>query len=67
MTLREFIKENREELDHCINSVMYRHDGRGGKGVVPTPAPKYSNADRREWIMNDEGLYRWARSCGVCI
>jgi hypothetical protein len=29
---------------------------------------QYKNdAERRLWILNDEGLYSWARSCGVRI
>lgn len=65
MTLRQFIKENRAELDACILSVQFRHDGRGGRGTIPDPPPKISDSERRLWILNDESLYRWARSCGV--
>lgn len=53
MTLREFIKQNREELDSCIRS------------VVPDEKLNYEN--RRLWILNDEGLYNWARREGVRI
>ena len=63
-SLREWIKANRAELDKAINRVLYRHDGRGGKGTIPDPSPKRSDAERRQWIMNDEGLYNWARSEG---
>jgi hypothetical protein len=34
MKMKEFIKENRKEIDNCINSVLYRYDGRGGRGTV---------------------------------
>lgn len=37
MTLRDFIKANRAELDNCINQALYRHDGNGGKGTIPNP------------------------------
>ena len=67
MRMREFIKQNKAEIDAAINGVMYRHDGRGGRGVIPTPAPVYNNDMRIEWIKNDEGLYRWARAAGVRI
>ena len=67
MTIRDFIKENREELNAGINSALYRHDGRGGRGVIPTPAPRHSDSEIRAWINNDEGLYHWARSSGVRI
>ena len=51
MSMREFIKQNRVELDECIHRVV--------------PGYSLNDADRREWIMNDEGLYSWARSEGV--
>lgn len=53
MKLRDFIKENREELDRCIQRVC--------------PGASKNDEERRQWIYNDEGLYRWARSCGVRI
>jgi hypothetical protein len=53
MTLRQFIKEHRQELDDCIQ--------RAAPG-----APK-NDDERRLWILNDEGLYHWARSEGVRI
>ena len=66
-TLAEFIRENRAELDACINGVLFRHDGRGGRGTVPDPAPTRNDAERRQWVLNDEGLYQWARSEGVRV
>ena len=53
MTMRDFIKENREELDECIKRVC--------------PNCRMNNEERRLWILNDEGLYNWARSEGVRI
>jgi len=53
MTLQNFIKENREELDECIKRVCKNC--------------RRNDNERRLWILNDEGLYRWARSCGVKI
>ena len=67
MTLQEFIKQNREELDRCINATLYRHDGRGGRGTIPHPPPKRNDNERQEWVLNDEGLYNWAKSEGVRI
>ena len=62
MTLREWIKTNRSEIDNCINAALYRYDGRGGRGTIPQPTPKRNDDERRQWILNDEGLYNWARS-----
>lgn len=67
MRMREFIKTNRAEIDAAINQVTYRHDGRGGRGVIPDPPPTRNDSERREWVLNDEGLYRWARSAGVPV
>jgi hypothetical protein len=67
MTLRDFIRQNRKELDAAINQGIYRYDGNGGRGTIPTPAPTYNDEERRQWILNDEGLYLWARSEGVRI
>lgn len=50
MTLHAFIDTNRAELDRCILRALDR-----------TAAEYPLDDDEREaWIMNDEGLYRWA-------
>lgn len=67
MSMREFIRQNRDEIDVAINGVLFRHDGNGGRGTVPYPPPKRNDAERESWIHNDEGLYCWARSEGVRI
>jgi hypothetical protein len=67
MTMRQFISEHRAELDAAINSVVYRHDGNGGRGTIPDPLPTRNDRDRQEWILNDESLYSWARREGVPI
>lgn len=53
MTLRDFIRENKEELDRAIKRVV--------------PDVRLTDQERRLWILNDEGLYNWARSEGVRI
>jgi hypothetical protein len=73
MTLKDFIREHRSELDAEI---------KGALGRVPRTASCYcplsgtdhyhetqplNDSDRRQWILSDEGLYRWARSEGVRI
>lgn len=54
MTLRAFIKENRAELDAAITRVC------SNIGTI-------NDEERRMWILNDEGLYNWARREGVRI
>ena len=51
MTLQAFIERHRQELDDHIQSIA-------------PGAPKSDN-ERRLWVLNDEGLYNWARSEGV--
>ena len=46
-TMREFIRENRSEIDQIIKS---RH------------GEASNDAEREEWIENDEGLYTWAKN-----
>lgn len=53
MTLQQFIKENKKEIDSCIQQAC--------------PGAKKTNEERRLWILNDEGLYLWAKSSGVRI
>ena len=43
------------------------YDGNGGRGTIPDPPPTRNDDERRDWILNDEGLYNWARSEGVRI
>lgn len=65
MTLRQFIRQNREGIDDVINAVVYRHDGKGGPGTIPDPPPRRNDSERVEWVINDETLYRWAKENGV--
>ena len=73
MTLRDFIANNRTEIDAKINRVLC-HVPASASCYCPKsrtehdhePKPR-NDADRRQWIANDEGLYDWARSEGVRI
>ncbi len=56
MTLAEFIKENREQLDSHIAA-----------SIGQDTNPLANDNERRLWVLNDEGLYNWARSEGVKI
>ena len=51
MSLREFIRQNRKEIDKCIRRVCGNC--------------RLNDDERADWIRNDEGLYNWARSEGV--
>ena len=53
MTLKAFIREHRAELDAAIRRVCSNC--------------ALNDSERRLWILNDEGLYNWARSEGVHI
>jgi hypothetical protein len=54
MSIKDFIKENRDELDDYI------------KRACPNIG-RLNDDERRLWVLNDEGLYRWAKSEGVRI
>jgi hypothetical protein len=64
-SLANFIRENRAELDAAILGALYRYDGKGGRGTIPANHKTFNDSERRQWILNDEGLYNWARSEGV--
>lgn len=73
MKLREFISQNRQELDTCIGRAL-GHVPRTASCYCPLSGTEYTHAapslndeERRQWILNDEGLYNWARSEGVRI
>ena len=55
MTLRAFIRVHRSELDSYISKKLNGCDF------------SHNDEERRLWILNDEGLYRWAKSEGVRI
>ncbi len=54
-SLATFIKEHRAELDEAISRAL------GSPSIIK------NDRERRLWILNDEGLYNWARSEGVKI
>jgi hypothetical protein len=54
MTIRDFIRENREALEAAI------------RRACPNVG-KLTMEDIRQWVANDEGLYLWARSEGVKV
>lgn len=54
MTLRDFVKKHRAELDAFIKAQS--------KSIQSV-----NDKDREEWVQNDAGLYAWARSERVRI
>lgn len=56
MGIREFIKENHDELTACVNRAL-------GNGEDE----RQSFEELRLWVLNDEGLYNWARREGCKI
>lgn len=54
MSIRAFIRKHRAELDAAI------------RRAVPF-AGRLNDDERRLWVLNDEGLYNWARREGVPI
>lgn len=53
MSKREFLKQNRKEIDNYIRKTLDRPDF------------SLNDRERELWLLNDEGLYNWARSAGV--
>lgn len=53
MGMRAFIRKNRAELDAAIRAALRRSDYR------------LNDREREMWVLNDEGLYQWAKAEGV--
>ncbi len=70
-TMREFIEDNRAEIDKAIDRAVGQVPRTAGcycpkSGTDHFHQPESRDDDEREqWIENDEGLYDWARSEGV--
>jgi hypothetical protein len=60
MTLQQFIEQHRQELSEAINERLAEPYGSKNGPLLPI-----NDAERRMWILNDEGLYLWAKSEGV--
>lgn len=52
-SLRDFIRQHRAEIDTAIRRAV--------------PNARIDDEERRLWVLNDEGLYMWARSEGARI
>lgn len=53
MSRREFLRQNRKEIDAAI------------RRALNNPDYKLNDRERELWLLNDESLYNWARSAGV--
>ncbi|MFA5936514.1 MAG: hypothetical protein WC822_01405 [Candidatus Paceibacterota bacterium] len=54
MSMREFIRQHRKELDEYIR--------KPGSNIG-----SLNDKEREMWVLNDEGLYNWARQEGVKV
>ena len=55
-SITQFIRENKAEIDAGIK-----------RALDADPEYRLNDRERRLWILNDEGLYNWARSEGVRV
>lgn len=53
MTMRNLIRDNRDEIDNSVKNAY---------GQKPS-----NDSERHDWVINDEGLYLWARAEGVPV
>jgi len=75
MTLHEFINENRVKIVSGVSAYL-NHVPATASCSCPLSGTEhdhvYDNTDMddeqiRQWILNDEGLYNWARGEGVDV
>lgn len=52
MTVRQFVRNNRESIDSFIASAI----------GSPIPRGLKNDSQRELWVSNDEGLYNWYQS-----
>ncbi len=55
MSKREFLKNNRKELDRIIREKLN------------DPEYLLNDEERWQWVQNNEGLYLWAKREGVAV
>ena len=53
-SIKQFIRDNKKEIDEAIKQAV-------------SNKRSLNNKEREQWILNDEGLYSWARVEGVKI
>jgi hypothetical protein len=74
MTIAAFIRANREEIDRIIDRAVCFVPASASCDCPRSRTAHYckgpqgrTDAERRLWVLNDQGLYSWARSEGVRI
>ncbi len=73
MTLKEFINQNKDDIDKAIGRARDFVSKQASCNCPKSGTDHYhdkgslNNEERRLWILNDEGLYMWAKSQGVNI
>lgn len=72
MTMRDFIRMNREEIDAAIRYALDHipasascHCPKSGTDHYHAPEVRLNNRERELWVRNNEGLYSMARRSGV--
>ena len=72
MTMKQFIMQNRAELDEAIDRAMNYVPKEAscnchlsGTNHTHVSNRRRGDEERRQWVLNDEGLYNWARNEGV--
>ena len=65
-SVHRFIRENRAKIDARINETLSLSPGiRGRNFGIKTP--KFNDNDRHVWLLNNEGLYLWAKAQGIKV
>ena len=74
MKLKQFIIDNRDELQSTIARALNHVPRtascscpRSGTDHYHDDAGRLSLSELRDWIMNDESLYDWARRSGCKV
>lgn len=74
MRLREFIRQNRKDIDAYIDerigfvpATASCYCPKSGTDHRHEPEGRRNDEERRQWILGDEYLYRSARAAGVPI
>jgi len=65
-SVHRFIRENRAKIDAKINETLspsVRETNRN----FGIKVPRFNDNDRHVWLLNNEGLYLWAKAQGIKV